>query len=753
MRLFDTSGVSRPGSRTTNMDVWSYAVHDGVGCWVLADGLGGQAHSEVAARVAVQAVLDEFRQQPEVSDEIVEKLIRQANQVVVAAKAARDDLSRIATTIVVLVSDGFRATWGHVGDSRLYHLRNGVVIAQTRDHSVSQARANAGLIDQQQVRSDENRGTLFKALGSAQQVKPTISAPLALCQGDAFLLCVDGFWEKVYEVEMEIDFVKSTNAEEWLGYLERRVSQRQDAESDNYTAIALRIDNPELSKQPGQPVGPATATTIQSGATKPSRQLKGLLVAAALAALILVLVAVIPRLSPVTPPPLPPVATDPASPPKTACAEEWARMKTRTGQQAYKEIRSFGACPEVTVADRSDQEQRICNEEWEGIKDLRSRDAYKTFEKHFDGCSQKKDATARIREVDEWERTDTQYTTCIRKFLDANPRGLYEKDAQEMLPRADKAKVDCNADPTTRCADVTRRWRQLDAARLSDKKPDNKTYTTELKELAKFLVKTQAASCPETRKAKQLWTLLAKKTEVELRQEFVELSKRPQTTESSRKGEEFLKGANSARDKGNYGEAADGYADARLIRDRVRAQLLSISKPALAETQKAEPQEKKAEPDSTKGGTPNEHALAPASPVSPQTPAPQPRPSAPAVTPKPASEEKASPTPQNATQSKAGKGSPLPAVNGATPEGQASQVQPKEAGSAPNSSTSTPRPVPDAGSVAQGNAERQAQAKPPSKAEDQEKGAKDSPAQSKGQPTEATEPKEPAKGEPAREEK
>jgi hypothetical protein len=128
-----------------------------------------------------------------------------------------------------------------VGDSRFYHLQNGRVVNQTKDHSVPQVLADAGDIRPREIRGHEDRNRLLRTLGMEGEVKPTVlKDPLAYGDQDLFLLCSDGFWELVDETEMEVDYTKARDLSDWLAKMEDKIITRGKGEYDNYTALALR---------------------------------------------------------------------------------------------------------------------------------------------------------------------------------------------------------------------------------------------------------------------------------------------------------------------------------------------------------------------------------------------------------------------------------------------------------------------------------------------------------------------------------
>ncbi|MGH8728971.1 MAG: PP2C family protein-serine/threonine phosphatase, partial [Burkholderiales bacterium] len=134
------------------------------------------------------------------------------------------------------------AVWSHVGDSRLYFLRDRIIQFQTRDHTVSQALADAGKLSPDMIRFHAERNWLLKSLGHTDdpEAEPAPSL-IALKRGDAFLLCSDGLWEYVTETEMQSDLPKSRSAADWLARLELRVVDRADGRGDNYSAIAVFV--------------------------------------------------------------------------------------------------------------------------------------------------------------------------------------------------------------------------------------------------------------------------------------------------------------------------------------------------------------------------------------------------------------------------------------------------------------------------------------------------------------------------------
>lgn len=241
---FGTSVLTDRGGRSENQDAADYRAFAGLTCWVLADGLGGHGGGETAARLAVETVLATVEAAPACTPETLARCLEAANTAVCDGQARDLALAEMRTTVVVLIADERQALWAHVGDTRLYSLSAGRIRFQTKDHSVPQAMSNAGEITPAQIRFHEDRNRLLRSLGNRENFRPAIHpAPQPLASGDAFLLATDGFWEYVNETEMEIEFAKAVTVEDWLKRMELRLRSRASGDHDNYSALAVIVDN------------------------------------------------------------------------------------------------------------------------------------------------------------------------------------------------------------------------------------------------------------------------------------------------------------------------------------------------------------------------------------------------------------------------------------------------------------------------------------------------------------------------------
>jgi PPM family protein phosphatase len=255
---------SEVGARSRNEDYLQHGALDAGWYAVLSDGAGGHSNGAVAADLVVRMVAHELGSQ-------LNKQRRPAPALDEVAHVANDALNRqqhglkgqkrMHATLVMLWigKDTQQAIWSHVGDSRLYLLRQGRVAQVTRDDSVVQTLVDAGLIAPHEARSHSQRNQLIAAMGSDEPIEPHLSDPEFRVQdGDAFLLCSDGWYDRLDEVDIEHCLTEAESAEGWLDGMQALVQERQRPNQDNFSAVAVWVGNPaEVTRiGPLEPIPP-----------------------------------------------------------------------------------------------------------------------------------------------------------------------------------------------------------------------------------------------------------------------------------------------------------------------------------------------------------------------------------------------------------------------------------------------------------------------------------------------------------------
>lgn len=243
-----SSQLCKIGGRDYNQDYLASSVGASAACFVVCDGLGSYAGSEVASRLCATKIVEEFEKISAIDNaravkkDYAESYIKSAHNYVTGHKEKNPKISSSCTTVSCVLTDGKTTTFSHIGDTRIYFFKQHKLEYQSKDHSLSQTAVEQGLIALRDIRTHKDQNKLTRVLGSDYYIPPdTVTVTEPLEPGDSFILCTDGFWEYVYEEEMEKDLKSSTTAEEALIKMESRLMQRIGKYNDNYTAIVATV--------------------------------------------------------------------------------------------------------------------------------------------------------------------------------------------------------------------------------------------------------------------------------------------------------------------------------------------------------------------------------------------------------------------------------------------------------------------------------------------------------------------------------
>lgn len=228
------------GQRDENQDRTGAEIDDSKACFVVCDGVAGLPGGERAAQLVRDTLLSELRDQPRLTPEATHAAIERCRARLLEEQGRDPACARMSTTLAALFIDREqqRAWWAHAGDSRVYHFRHGTLYDVTRDHSLAQQLKDAGYEN-----TGINSNLLYNALGADPARPVTFSAELALEDGDAFLVCTDGFWLNLTTNEMEQALRMVNVCEEWLALMEKAVSR--NVKKDNLSALSVWIGEPQ----------------------------------------------------------------------------------------------------------------------------------------------------------------------------------------------------------------------------------------------------------------------------------------------------------------------------------------------------------------------------------------------------------------------------------------------------------------------------------------------------------------------------
>jgi serine/threonine protein phosphatase PrpC len=135
--------------------------------------------------------------------------------------------------------------WTHVGDSRLYMLRHGRVLHMTQDDSVVQRMVDAGYLTPEEAQHHPKKNQLLAAMGAEGGIVPnTLEHAVPVEDGDAFLLCSDGWWDHFDRRAIEASFAAATSPKDWLDRMAEVIERAGVPRQDNYSAIAVWLGDP-----------------------------------------------------------------------------------------------------------------------------------------------------------------------------------------------------------------------------------------------------------------------------------------------------------------------------------------------------------------------------------------------------------------------------------------------------------------------------------------------------------------------------
>lgn len=246
MMELDITQINRLGNRETNED--RLVVVD-LGQSVLvavADGMGGHRGGDIAAQIFIETLENIFRRVPlplSNPKTFLKKAIDAAHKTICEERKNNKSTIDPRTTCVVCILQGNSASWAHVGDSRLYLLRNKKILARTIDHSYVEELFRQGLISEADMLTHPKRSYLTQCVGGVEQ-KPNVSygSMEKLKAQDTFVLCSDGFWTAIDEPAL-CDINEQADLSKSINQLASLAESNTYPQSDNISAVALRVTN------------------------------------------------------------------------------------------------------------------------------------------------------------------------------------------------------------------------------------------------------------------------------------------------------------------------------------------------------------------------------------------------------------------------------------------------------------------------------------------------------------------------------
>ena len=232
--------------RSENQDFGTYTTeseesgsHPGGRLLIVADGMGGHRGGATASRLAGETVKMQYldSETTDIPTALRQSLTR-ANSRIFTEAQSNPDLRGMGTTTSVLAVRDHQGWLAHVGDSRIYLVRNGTIKQLTDDHSLVATMVREGLLTSQEAETHPRRNVLQRSMGVSEEVEIDVRGPIELQEGDTFILCSDGLHGVVKEHELQE--IAAGTIEEAADEFLRRALER--GAPDNVTVIVARIE-------------------------------------------------------------------------------------------------------------------------------------------------------------------------------------------------------------------------------------------------------------------------------------------------------------------------------------------------------------------------------------------------------------------------------------------------------------------------------------------------------------------------------
>lgn len=231
----------------------SYRVVPSLNLFVLSDGMGGQAHGEVASKIAVDITVTycleaaanrrippnrQFRTDLSEKTNCLVSAARLANRKIHEAASSDPKLGGMGATLIAAWLEDSRLSLVHVGDSRAYLLRSSVLSRLTADHTLVAEQVRRGIVTPEQAEKSNLQSVLIRVLGPREEVELDASE-CSLVPQDAILLCTDGLTRMVPDAEIADTLINCHSAQDAAGRLVALANQNGGL--DNVSVIVLRI--------------------------------------------------------------------------------------------------------------------------------------------------------------------------------------------------------------------------------------------------------------------------------------------------------------------------------------------------------------------------------------------------------------------------------------------------------------------------------------------------------------------------------
>ena len=251
--LYPALSLNEQGKRDNNEDSiypGSKVKNPKGGLFMVCDGVGGNEKGEVASRLACHAFAEYITQNKSGKYDLTyfSEALRHVESKFDTYIQENPQAKGMATTLTLVYYNPNGVSLVHIGDSRIYHLRNEAIAWQTKDHSFVNALVASGAITEEEAKDHPKRNVILRAITgtSVKPSKPDVYECTSVEEGDYFFLCSDGILESISDEDLlEIVFSKETETEK-IANIRHRCQEMSD---DNYSCILIKVKSVELTDE------------------------------------------------------------------------------------------------------------------------------------------------------------------------------------------------------------------------------------------------------------------------------------------------------------------------------------------------------------------------------------------------------------------------------------------------------------------------------------------------------------------------
>ncbi|MCM1258331.1 MAG: hypothetical protein NC307_10835 [Roseburia sp.] len=235
---FQTLHISEEGQEFSNRDYFGYVEMDDFACYVLADSLDEEPSAN-SARLVVDTIIREFTEKPTIKKGALKRYIRKAHRELLNEKKGM----HLKAAVVVAVTDYRKIRYCHVGNCRLYWIRNARILEKTKDQSLTQNLLEEEKIPLDEAAAHEERNNLYSFLGERGTPKIPTSRKKKLENGDLFVLLTRGAWEQCQETDLLGIINDAKEPKDILNQAEDFILKEQEKKKiDNYTLAVTFVN-------------------------------------------------------------------------------------------------------------------------------------------------------------------------------------------------------------------------------------------------------------------------------------------------------------------------------------------------------------------------------------------------------------------------------------------------------------------------------------------------------------------------------